>query len=106
MGIRFCQIRHKERKGDRVYTSYLGDVQIDTPHVTRFYSKSTNEIVEVTVDSNGEVSKKVIKSKARVTCPDSIAIIEVGDSESLGCRVNGDFKSKRPILRISNQVKK
>lgn len=97
--VKFCQIRHREVKSGKVYTSYLGDVQLDVPHTTRFYSKTTNQIVEVTVDAKGNVSRKVLDSKKRVSCPDSIAIIEVAESE----KTNGKLSGPGQSLKISQK---
>ena len=49
---------------------YLGDVDLSVPHSTRFYCKSSNEIVLVRVGPNGEITKTAIKSKNRVHCPE------------------------------------
>lgn len=73
--MKFVEIKHSERKGNRSYSVYLGDVQVDIPHTTRFYCKATNEIIQVTIGENQEIKKTVIKSKERVSCLDSIAIM-------------------------------
>ena len=108
--VKFVQIRHKETKGGKVYSSYLGDVQADLPHKTRFYHKNSNQIIEVTVSELGEITKTVIKSKIRVCCPDSIAVIEREEKEKTNGKLSsreqtGKFKQKSRLVKTAKSDK-
>lgn len=81
---KFLTIRHPETKTfagkeSRTYLRFLGEMQIDVPNTARFYSKATNETVEYTVSPNLTISKKIIKNKERISCPDSLAIMEANE---------------------------
>ena len=79
---KFLSIRHTVKKefpdgGSKTLSFYLGDVQIDNPNITRFYSKNTSEIVTVEVGIDGTVTKKAEKANKKKShdTVESIAVI-------------------------------